>query len=50
MRATKKSNIALPVTTNTTIDTSTQAPIEIALQIDENWNDFIKKIYTLFWN
>lgn len=45
MRATKKSNIALPITTNTTIDTSTQTPIEIALQIDENGMTTASNLY-----
>jgi len=38
MRAAKKTNTDLPVTANTknTTDTSTQTPIEIALQIDED--------------
>ncbi len=36
MRATKKTNTNLPVTTNTKTDISTQTPIEIVLQIDED--------------
>ncbi len=48
MRATKKTNTDLPVTTNTnaTIDTSTQTPIEIALQIDENGMTTASNLYT----
>lgn len=36
MRETKKTNTISPTTTNTTIDTTSQTPIEIILQIDEN--------------
>ncbi len=47
MRATKKPNADLPVTTNmnNTIDTSTQTPIEIALQIDENGMTTASNLY-----
>lgn len=45
MRATKKSNTILPITTDTTIYTSTQTPIEIALQIDENGMTSLKNLY-----
>ena len=41
-----KSNTALSVTTNTTIDTSKQTPIEIALQIDENGMTTASKLYS----
>lgn len=44
MRNTKSSTI-LPITTNTTIDTSKQTPIEIALQIDENGMTSLKNLY-----
>ena len=44
MRNTKV-NTTLPVTTNTTIDTSKQTPIEIALQIDENGMTSLKNLY-----
>ena len=44
MKATK-SNTTLPVTTNHTIDTSKQTPIEIALQIDENGMTTASKLY-----
>lgn len=44
MRNTKSSTI-LPITTNTTIDTSKQTPIEIALQIDENDMTSLKNLY-----
>ena len=40
-----KSNATLPSTTNTTIDTSKQTPIEIALQIDENGMTSLKNLY-----
>lgn len=40
-----KSNATLPVTTNTTIDTSKQTPIEIALQIDENGMTSLLNLY-----
>lgn len=40
-----KSKTTLPVTTNTTIDTSKQTPIEIALQIDENGMTSLKNLY-----
>lgn len=47
MRATKKANTDLPVTTNTnnTTDTPSQTPIEIALQIDENGMTSLRKLY-----
>ena len=41
-----KSRTTLPVTTNTTIDTSKQTPIEIALQIDENGMTTASKLYS----
>lgn len=44
MRNTKSSTI-LPITTNTTIDTSKQTPIEIALQIDKNGMTSLKNLY-----
>lgn len=44
MRSTK-SNTTLPVTTNSTIGTSKQTPIEIALQIDENGMTSLKNLY-----
>lgn len=49
MRVTKKikeTNTTLPVTTNATINTSTQTPIEIALQIDENGMTTASKLYS----
>ncbi len=46
MRATKKTNTNLQVTTNTKADTSTQTPIEIALQIDENGMTTASNLYT----
>lgn len=46
MRATKKTNINLSVTTNITTDTSTQTPIEVALQIDENGMTTASNLYT----
>lgn len=48
MRATKKTNTDLPVTTNTnnTTETSTQTPIEIALQIDENGMTTLSALYS----
>ena len=45
MRSTK-TNTTLPVTTNTTIDTSKQTPIEIALQIDENGMTTLSALYS----
>ena len=45
MRTTRKSTTVLPVTTNTIIDTSTQTPIEIALQIDENGMTTASNLY-----
>ncbi len=47
MRATKKPNTDLPITTNTnkTTDTLTQTPIEIALQIDENGMTTASNLY-----
>jgi len=47
MRAAKKTNTDLPVTANTknTTDTSTQTPIEIALQIDENGMTTASNLY-----
>ncbi len=47
MRTTKKANTDLPVATNTnnTTDTSTQTPIEIALQIDENGMTTASNLY-----
>lgn len=45
MRETKKTNTTLPITTNTIIGTSTQTPIEIALQIDENGMTSLKNLY-----
>ena len=44
MRKTK-SNTTLPITTKTTIDTSKQTPIEIALQIDDNGMTTASKLY-----
>jgi len=44
MRTTKKTNTDLSITTNTT-DTSTQTPIEIALQIDENGMTTASNLY-----
>lgn len=41
-----KSNTTLPATTNTTIDTSKQTPIEIALQIDENGMTTLSALYS----
>jgi phage anti-repressor protein len=41
-----KTNSILPATTNTTIDTSKQTPIEIALQIDENGMTTASKLYS----
>jgi len=46
MKATKKTNIALPATTNTKADTSTQTPIEIVLQIDENGMTTLSALYS----
>lgn len=49
MRSTKKTkgtNTTLPLTTNATIDTSTQTPIEIALQIDENGMTTASRLYS----
>ncbi len=48
MRTTPKANTDLPVATNTnnTTDTSTQTPIEIALQIDENGMTTASNLYT----
>lgn len=49
MRATKKTketNTTLSATTNFTINTSTQTPIEIALQIDENGMTTASKLYS----
>lgn len=46
MRATKKSNITSPLTTNTTTDLAAQTPIEIALQIDENGMTTASNLYT----
>jgi len=46
MRATKKTNTNLPVTTNTATYTSTQTPIEIVLQIDENGMTTVSNLYT----
>ena len=40
-----KTNTTLPVTTNSTIDTSKQTPIEIALQIDENGMTSLRNLY-----
>lgn len=40
-----KSNTTLPVTTNTTVDTSNQTPIEIALKIDENGMTSLRNLY-----
>ena len=40
-----KTNTTLLATTNTTIDTSKQTPIEIALQIDENGMTSLKNLY-----
>lgn len=45
MRTTKKSNTTLPVTTKTIVDTSTQTPIEIALQIDKNGMTTASNLY-----
>ncbi len=45
MRATKKTNTNLPVTTNTKTDISTQTPIEIVLQIDENGMTTASNLY-----
>jgi len=47
MRATKKTNTDLPVTTNanTRTNASAQTPIEIALQIDENGMTSLRKLY-----
>lgn len=45
MRSTK-TNTTLLATTNTTIDTSKQTPIEIALQIDENGMTTASKLYS----
>lgn len=45
MRETKKTNTTLPITTNTIIGTSTQTPIEIALQIDENGMTSLRNLY-----
>lgn len=45
MRAIKKTNLNLPITTNITTDTSTQTPIEIALQIDENGMTTASNLY-----
>lgn len=41
-----KSNVTLSATTNTTIDTSKQTPIEIALQIDENGMTTLSALYS----
>lgn len=41
-----KTNSTLSATTNTTIDTSKQTPIEIALQIDENGMTTASKLYS----
>ena len=41
-----KSNTTLPVTTNTTVGTSMQTPIEIALQIDGNGMTTASKLYS----
>lgn len=49
MRATKKTketNTTLSATTNSTINTSTQTPIEITLQIDENGKTTASKLYS----
>lgn len=49
MRVTKKTKgiaAILPATTNSTINTSTQTPIEIALQIDENGMTTASKLYS----
>lgn len=49
MRATKNTkeiNTTLSATTNSTINTSTQTPIEIALQIDENGMTTASKLYS----
>ncbi len=48
MRVTKKLNTDLPIATNTnnTTDTSTQTPIEIALQIDENGMTTLSTLYS----
>ena len=45
MRTTKETNTKLPITTNITIDTSTQTPIEIALKIDENGMTTASNLY-----
>ncbi|WP_308698616.1 antA/AntB antirepressor family protein [uncultured Thomasclavelia sp.] len=45
MKETKTINSTLPVTTNMTIDSSTQTPIEIALQIDENGMTTASNLY-----
>jgi len=46
MRATKKTNTNLPITTNTNkTDTLTQTPIEIVLQIDENGMTTASNLY-----
>lgn len=46
MKATKKTKAILSATTNFTINTSTQTPIEIALQIDENGMTTASKLYS----
>ncbi len=45
MRVTKNTNFNLLATTNSTTDTSTQMPIEIALQIDETGMTSLKNLY-----
>ena len=45
MRTTKETNTKLPITTNITIDNSTQTPIEIALKIDENGMTTASNLY-----
>ena len=46
MRTTKKTSVNLPVITTITTETSTQTPIEIALQIDENGMTTASNLYT----